>query len=159
VVELHVELSCDCPRGIASDVLNLYAGPSTSCMYVYLGIDNGREYAAVLHTSAVPPPLSLAPSVHGDGEDAGLHAGSPGAAVVVMVGVVSRAPGYAMTALSRRRRRLALAPPTVEVKSAPGYTPVAHALPSSRSAKYRGRRAARWQPRATDAIVLGVVRV
>jgi hypothetical protein len=24
VVELHVELSCDCPRGIASGVLNLY---------------------------------------------------------------------------------------------------------------------------------------
>jgi hypothetical protein len=82
---------------------------------------------------------------------------APDAAVVVMVGVVSQAPGYSMTALSCRRRRLAL--PAVEVKSAPGYTPVAHALPSSRSAKYRGRRAVRRQPRATDAIVLGVVRV
>jgi hypothetical protein len=106
-------------------------------MYAYLGIDSGSKYAAVLHTGAVPPLLSLVPSVHGDGEDAGLHVGSPGAEVVVMVGGVSRAPDYAMAALSHRCRHLA--PSALKIKSAPGYTPVASALPSSRSGKYRGR--------------------
>jgi hypothetical protein len=34
-------------------------------MYAYLGIDSGSEYAAVLHTGAVPSPLLWLEEYHG----------------------------------------------------------------------------------------------